>query len=189
MKIAVIENLLSQGTPYITLRPDNAVLRNNDDFYMPHFSEDIVCGCGIVVRLTRLARSIAPKFAPRCYDSITAGVTFVARDIMLRAISESRPCEEAYSFDRSTAIGTEWITPEALGEGVVELKMGEISRSFRLSELSEGIDEALSRASQTMTLKMGDLLFIAMPQDVTPKIGDTITVTLNGVEALNFSIK
>ena len=44
MKIVVLNNALAEGTLYITLRPDNAVLRNNDDFYLPHFSKDIVCG-------------------------------------------------------------------------------------------------------------------------------------------------
>ena len=110
--------MLAEGTPYITLRPDNAVLRNNDDFYLPNFSGDIACGCGLVIRITRLAKCIAPKFASRCYDSITTGVTFVARDTMQQALAEGRPCDEAYSFDRSTAVGTEWIEPTNIGEEV-----------------------------------------------------------------------
>lgn len=189
MKIVVVENLFSEGNPYITLRPDNAVLRNNDDFYLPHFSENMVCGCGIVVRITRLAKSIAPKFASRLYDSITTGVTFVAKDVLDRAISEHRPTDEAYAFDRSTAIGTEWITPQNLEDGVVEMRIGDISRSFKCSELRESIDECLSHASQFLTLKTGDMLFIAMPADVAVKAEENISVTLNGIETLNFTIK
>ena len=115
MKIVVLNNITNCDKPYLTLRPDNAVLRNNDDFYLPRISNDIVCGCGIVVRITRLAKCIAPKFSSRCYDSITTGVTFVARDIMNQAIAESRPCDEAYAFDRSTAIGVDWIEPANIG--------------------------------------------------------------------------
>lgn len=189
MKIVVLNNALAEGTLYITLRPDNAVLRNNDDFYLPHFSKDIVCGCGVVVRITRLAKCIAPKFASRCYDSITTGVTFVARDTMQQALSEGRACDEAYSFDRSTAIGTEWIEPSEIGEGVVEMNVGEKSQKFSVAELKQSIDECVSAVSQKLTLKMGDLVFIAAPTEVCVECGEQIVVTLNNIEPLNFCIK
>ena len=124
MKIVVINRDTQSVKPYITLRPDNAVLRNNDDFYLPNFSNDIICNGGIIVRISRLAKCIAPKFASRCYDGITTGVTFIARDVMQNALSETRPTDEAYSFDRSTAIGTEWFTPEQITEkGVLEMSI------------------------------------------------------------------
>ncbi len=144
MKIVVLENIFSDKEPYITLRPDNAVLRNNDDFYIPHFSDDIRCGCGLVIRITRLAKCIAPKFASRCYDSITVGVTFIARDILDLSLAEHRPCDEAYAFDHSTAIGTEWIEPQSLGDGVVTMTIvaGKIGKSgakhFKNQQISLG---------------------------------------------------
>jgi 2-keto-4-pentenoate hydratase/2-oxohepta-3-ene-1,7-dioic acid hydratase in catechol pathway len=189
MKIVVINNISGDKEPYISLRPDNAVLRNNDDFYMPHFTNDMVCGSGIVVRISRLAKCIAPKFASRCYDSITTGVTFVARDTMQQALSEGRACDEAYSFDRSTAIGTEWIEPSEIGEGVVEMKVGEKSQKFSVAELKQSIDECVSAVSQKLTLKMGDLVFIAAPTEVCVECGEQIVVTLNNIEPLNFCIK
>lgn len=189
MKIVVINNIAGNKEPYISLRPDNAVLRNNDDFYMPHFTNDMVCGSGIVVRISRLAKCIAPKFASRCYDSVTAGVTFIARDVMQSALSAGYPTDEAYSFDRSTAIGTEWIEPSEIGEGVVEMKVGEKSQKFSVAELKQSIDECVSAVSQKLTLKMGDLVFIAAPTEVCVECGEQIVVTLNNIEPLNFCIK
>lgn len=189
MKIITIENLFSDKEPYITLRPDNAVLRNNDDFYLPPFSDDIVCGCGIIVRITRLAKCIPAKFAHRCYDSLTAGVAFVARDIMQKALSEGRPCDEAYSFDRSIAVGTEWIEPQQLGQGIVKMNIGQSEQQFCVENLRVSIDECLSRATQHLTLKTGDLLFIAMPTDIQVVANSNVTVTLNDTTPLDFSIK
>lgn len=189
MKIVVLENIFSDKEPYITLRPDNAILRNNDDFYIPHFSGDIRCGCGLVIRITRLAKCIAPKFASRCYDSITVGVTFIARDILDLSLAEHRPCDEAYAFDHSTAIGTEWIEPQSLGDGVVTMTIGASKQTFSVSTLKESIDSCIAIVSQKLTLKTGDLVFIAMPQQVKIQGGDNIVATLNDSQTLNFQIK
>ena len=189
MKIVVLHNMLAEGAPYITLRPDNAVLRNNDDFYLPNFSGDIACGCGLVVRITRLAKCIAPKFASRCYDSITTGVAFIARDTMQQALAEGRACDEAYSFDRSTAVGTEWVEPANIGEGIVEMTVGDSVQRFTAAELRESIDNCIALVSQKLTLKTGDLVFIAAPITVSVNCGEHISVKLNESEPLNFYTK
>lgn len=189
MKIVVIHNI-NGNQPHITLRPDNAILRNNDNFYIPHISEDIVCGCGVVVRISRLAKCIAPKFASRCYDSITAGVTFLARDIMSQAIAEARPADEAYCFDHSTAIGTEWLTAEQLtAEGKLQMTISDSVESHTDSDFVSTIDKSVAFASNKLTLKTGDLIFITNDIATTVKQGDNVIVTLNDTTPLNFSIK
>lgn len=190
MKIVVVHNISDGKEPYISLRPDNAVLRNNDDFYIPNFSSDMVCGSGIVVRVSRLAKCIAPKFSSRCYDGITAGVTFVARDVMQKAVANLCPTDEAYSFDRSTAIGTEWLTPEQISDdSTLSMSIGDNIQSYGDSDLLSTIDKYVSFASQKLTLKMGDLLFIANDVCIETKQGDTVSVTLNETEPLSFQIK
>lgn len=190
MKIVVIHNISGGKEPYISLRPDNAVLRNNDDFYLPHFSNDMVCGSGIVVRISRLAKCIAPKFASRCYDGITAGVTFVARDVMQRAIAEARPADEAYSFDHSTAIGTEWFLPEQLTDDCsLSMTVGSSVQSYMDSGLRDTIDKYVAFASDKLTLKTGDLVFIANDIAAEVKQGDSVMVMFNNTLPLNFHIK
>jgi 2-keto-4-pentenoate hydratase/2-oxohepta-3-ene-1,7-dioic acid hydratase in catechol pathway len=190
MKIVVINNISGDKEPYISLRPDNAVLRNNDDFYMPHFTNDMVCGSGIVVRISRLAKCIAPKFASRCYDSVTAGVTFIARDVLQSAIAAGIPTDEAYSFDRSTAIGTEWLTPEQIvGSGTLSMTVGDNTQSYDDIDLQSTIDKYVAFASQKLTLKTGDLGFIANDIAIEAKQGDSVVATLNGVQPLNFQLK
>lgn len=190
MKIVVINRDTQSVKPYITLRPDNAVLRNNDDFYLPNFSNDIICNGGIIVRISRLAKCIAPKFASRCYDGITTGITFIARDVMQNALSETRPTDEAYSFDRSTAIGTEWFTPEQITEkGVLEMSINNNSFDWTIDNLKEVIEQNIAFASEKLTLKMGDLVLITNNTNIDIKVGDNIFVKLNDLQTLNFNIK
>lgn len=185
MKIVVIDN-----TSHISIRPDNAVLRNNDPFYIPDFSEDIVCTLGYIVRITRLAKCIAPKFAFRCYDSITAGVTFVARDIMQQALQSGRCSDEAYCFDHSTAIGVEWLTPDQIsGNSTLSAQIGGNNATITQSNLIELIEQSISAASKKLTLKTGDLIFIAIEGETPVKEGDSVDVTLDGCSSLSFQIR
>lgn len=186
MKIVVIDN----KTQHISIRPDSAMLRNNDTFYLPTFSNDIVCNYGYVARITRLAKCVAQKFASRCYDSVTAGVTFIARDTMNQAIDAGLPTDEAYCFDHSTAIGTEWFSPEQLTEECsLSLRIGEKVDVTTHANLLEVIDKNISAASNKLTLKTGDLVFIASDCTNEVKASDCVVVTLNNTTVLDFQIK
>ena len=185
MKIVVIDN-----NSHISIRPDSAMLRNNDTFYLPTFSNDIVCDYGYVVRITRLAKCVAQKFASRCYDSVTAGVTFIARDIIKQAVGATLPTDEAYCFDHSTAIGTEWFTPEQLtGKSSLSLHIGEKEDVTTHANLLEVIDRNISVVSNKLTLKTGDLVFIASNIANEVKATDSVIVTLNNSSVLDFQIK
>lgn len=186
MKIVVIDN----KAQHISIRPDNAILRNNDDFYMPHFSQDIVCDCGYIVRITRLAKCVAQKFASRCYDSITAGVTFTARDIMQQALESKLPTDEAYCFDHSTAIGTQWLTAEQIAEGGnLLLTTGDSVAGMIHSDLQDEIDRCVAQVSNKLTLKTGDLVFIAAGKALEAKVGNGVRVMFNDNIVLDFQIK
>ena len=168
MKIVVIDN-----NSHISIRPDSAMLRNNDTFYLPTFSNDIVCDYGYVVRITRLAKCVAQKFASRCYDSVTAGVTFIARDIMKQAVGATLPTDEAYCFDHSTAIGTQWLMPEQIAEGGnLLLTTGDSVAGMMHSALQDEIDRCVAQVSNKLTLKTGDLVFIAAGKALEAKIGN-----------------
>ena len=190
MKIICVENLFGSGEPYLSLRPDTSTLRNNDDFYLPHFSSNVVCGCGITVRITRLAKCLDARFASRCYDGVGAGVAFVAEDVRQREIAAGRPCEVAYAFDRSLALSHEELPIAEIGDGIVEMLVDGVSvQKFSLAELREGIDASVARASQMLTLKMGDVVFVQMPAEIKAVQDSSVRVLFNGVELLNFQVK
>ncbi len=191
MKIITIENNIGHGdSTYFTFRPDTAMLRNNDNFYLPHFSNDIVCGCGIIVRISRIVKHIESRFAPRCYDAIGIGVAFVARDVKTRLIGESKPCEAAYSFDHSFAISPDWIEPEQFGEHKISLAIDGITKqSFTTADFAKDINAVVAEASTLTTLKTGDYLFIGMAHTIECRQGEKVEAFADEVQMLNFLIK
>ncbi len=190
MKIVCIYNALASGEDlWLTERSDSSVLRNNDDFYMPSFSQNMQCTVGYYLRVTRLAKCMNEKFAPRCYDAVGVAVAFVAQDVVERNCALGRPCDEAYCFDKSFALSPEMISPDAMANGVLGVKVGNAVFNSDLSAVKLSLDKALAKASELLTLKTGDIVYLAATEPFAPQIGERIEVSLNGVELLNFEVK
>ena len=190
MKIVCIHNAHTSGEDlWLTERSDSSVLRNNDNFYMPSFSHDMQCTVGYMLRVTRLAKCITEKFASRCYDAVGVAVAFTAQDIVERNCALGRPCDEAYCFDKSIALSPDSVAPDAMGEGKLQIKIGNSQSNIKLSDLRISLDKALSKASELLTLKMGDIVYIVSTEPFAPQIGDRVEVSMNGAEMLNFEIK
>ena len=190
MKIVSIHNALVSGEDlWLTERSDSSVVRNNDNFYMPTFSKKMECTVGYMLRVTRLAKCMTEKFAARCYDAVGVAVAFVAQDIVERNCTLGRPCDEAYCFDKSFAVSPELVAPDLVGEGLLDMKIGNAQYTTALSSVKISLDKALAKASELLTLKMGDIVYVAATEPFAPQIGDNIQVTLNGAELLNFEVK
>jgi 2-keto-4-pentenoate hydratase/2-oxohepta-3-ene-1,7-dioic acid hydratase in catechol pathway len=103
------------GRPQFFMKPDTALLRNNEPFYIPDFSSEVDYECELVVRINRVGRAIAPKFAHRYYSEVGLGIDFTARDLQREAITAGLPWEAAKAFDRSAALSPEFLTLADLG--------------------------------------------------------------------------
>lgn len=49
--------------PQFFMKPDTALLRNNDPFYVPSFSNEVHYETELVVRINRVGRAIEERFA------------------------------------------------------------------------------------------------------------------------------
>ena len=47
----------------------------------------------LVVRINRLGKNIAPRFANRYYDAVTVGIDFTARDLQRKFREQGNPWE------------------------------------------------------------------------------------------------
>ena len=101
--------------PMFFLKPDTALLRNNDPFYIPSFSQEVHYECELVVRINRVGKAISERFAHRYYDEVGLGIDFTARDLQRRAIAEGLPWESCKAFDRSAAISPAFVPLAELG--------------------------------------------------------------------------
>ena len=98
------------SAPVIFLKPDTALLRNNDPFFLPGFSKEIHHEIELVIKITRLGKNIQPKFAHKYYDEIGLGIDFTARDVQFELREKGLPWEKAKAFDSSAAISKKFIS-------------------------------------------------------------------------------
>ena len=180
--------------PLFLLKPDTALLRNNDPFYIPSFSNEVHYECELVVRITRLAKCIDEKFASRCYEEVGLGIDFTARDIQREAIAKGLPWELAKGFDHSAALSNEFIPLAELGGDVQNLHFemelnGEVRQQGFTGDMLFTVDKIISHISRYMTLRIGDLIYTGTPVGVGEvKAGDNIKARLGGRTLLDFDI-
>ena len=91
--------------PVVFLKPDSAILPKKHPFYIPDFSDDIHYEVEILVKINRLGKHIATKFAHKYYDEIGLGIDFTARDLQSKLKEKGLPWEKAKAFDGSAVIG------------------------------------------------------------------------------------
>ena len=180
--------------PVFFIKPDSALLRNNDPFYIPDFSEQVDYECELVVRIDRLGKCIDRRFARRYYNEVGLGIDFTARDLQRRAAAEGLPWTAAKGFDRSAAVSPEFVPISELGDvGNLRFELevdGEVRQRGSTAEMIFGIDEIIAHVSRFMTLRTGDLIFTGTPQGVGPVArGNNLRATLEGRLLLDFDIK
>ncbi len=181
--------------PVFFLKPDTALLRNNDAFYVPSFSQNLHYETELVIRINRVAKSIDEKFAHRCYDEVGLGIDFTARDIQRRCIAEGLPWEICKAFDHSAALSPQFIPLSELGGDVQNLHFemslnDQVRQQGHTAQMIFSVNRIVSYLSQFFTLKMGDLIFTGTPVGVGPvKPGDHIRASLEGHTLLDFDIK
>lgn len=181
--------------PIFFLKPDTALLRNNDAFYIPKFSEQVDYETELVVKINRVGKCIEERFAHRYYDEVGLGIDFTARDLQRKAMAAGLPWEMAKGFDHSAAISPRFLSLNELGKRVEELRF-EMTINDQVRQVGEprlmihSVDKIISYVSRFMTLKMGDLIYTGTPSGVGPvKKGDVLRASLEGEELLNFDIR
>ena len=180
--------------PLFFLKPDTALLRNNDPFYIPSFSNEVHYECELVVRITRLAKCIDKKFASRCYEEVGLGIDFTARDLQREAIQKGLPWDLCKGSDHSAALSNQFVPLAELGGDVQNLEFemvlnGQVRQHGFTKDMLFTVDDIISHISRYMTLRIGDLIYTGTPVGVgAVKAGDNIKARIGGYTLLDFDI-
>lgn len=126
----------------VIIRPDTTWSRYNDDYFVPDFVDEISWSPVVCVRISRLGKHIAEKFASRYYDGAGRGVLLYPENLL-----DGSPESFAVAniLDRTSSI--------VLPEGDVALLSGEDRAS---------IDSALAQASRIARVRAGDILAVEL---------------------------
>ncbi|MDE5962792.1 MAG: fumarylacetoacetate hydrolase family protein, partial [Alistipes sp.] len=150
--------------PLWFLKPDTALLRNNDPFYIPTFSREVHYECELIARIDRVGKCIEERFAHRYYHEVGLGIDFTARDLQREAIAQGLPWERCKGFDYSAAVSPTFVPLHEIGGKVQDLHFaldinGERRQTGDTSQMLFSVDRLIATVSRSMTLRMGELLF------------------------------
>ncbi|MCE8189055.1 fumarylacetoacetate hydrolase family protein [Porphyromonas gingivalis] len=179
--------------PVLFLKADS-LLREGHPFFYPDFSQEIHYETELVVRIDRIGKCIAKRFAHRYYSEVTVGIDFTARDLQRRAKAKGLPWATAKAFDNSAAVGR-WVKKDSLRHGVQELGLrldidGRTVQQGNTRDMLFSVDRLIAYASRFFTLRMGDLIFTGTPAGVGPiAIGQHLEAYLEEQKLLDISIK
>lgn len=179
--------------PVFFLKPDTALIKDNQPFYYPDFSQEIHHEIELVLKITKNGKNIDPEFAHKYYDEIGIGIDFTARDIQAMCKEKGLPWEKAKAFDQSAPLGS-FIHKEKLSDlKNIHFKLlvnGKTVQSGSTKDLLFSFDHVISYVSKFITLKTGDLIYTGTPEGVGPvKIGDRLEGFIEEHKLLNFEIK
>jgi 2-keto-4-pentenoate hydratase/2-oxohepta-3-ene-1,7-dioic acid hydratase in catechol pathway len=179
--------------PVIFLKPDSAILKDGKPFFIPDFSKRVEYETELVVRICRLGKNIAPRFANRYYDAVTVGIDFTARDLQSEFRTKGLPWELCKGFDNSAAIGEFVPVNRFMDVQNINFSLnidGEERQRGNTADMLFRIDDIIAYVSQFMTLKIGDLLFTGTPAGVGPvAIGQHLQGFIEGEKVLEFNIR
>lgn len=179
--------------PIIFLKPDTAVLKDNKPFYLPDFSSDIHYELEVVLKICKVGKHIAEKFAANYYDEIGLGIDFTARDIQAEHKAKGLPWELAKAFDHSAVVSA--FLPKSdfanMNDLHFELQVNKETRQKgHTANLLFSFNSIIAFVSQYITLKKGDLIFTGTPEGVGQvKQGDQLEAWLEGKQLINFGVK
>ena len=188
------ETLYKREAPVVFTKADSALLSGGKPFFIPDFTQRCDYETELVVRISRLGRSISQRFAHRYYDAVTVGIDFTARDLQQQLRQQGLPWDLCKGFDGSAAVGN-FIPVNELGCDVQDLHFhldinGQTVQQGHTADMTYTVDELVSYISQYFTLKTGDLIFTGTPVGVGPvHEDDHLTGWLEDRKVLEFNVK
>jgi acylpyruvate hydrolase len=179
--------------PIVFLKPDSSLLKNNKPFFLPGFSDNIHYEVEVVIKISKLGKGIAAKFAHRYYDEVTCGIDITARDLQNRLTKSGMPWEISKCFDGAAPLGS--FIPVADFEDMRDIDFrleinDQVVQKSNTSDMIFGFNEIIEYVSKFFTLKTGDLIFTGTPSGVGQlKKNDNLVAYLGDRPLLDFLIK
>ena len=188
-----LNNTLELTEPTIFMKSDSSLLKDGKPFFIPDFSSEIEYETEIVVKIGRLGKNIAERFAHRYYNEVTVGIDFTARDLQTKLRAQGLPWELSKAFDHSAVLG-EFIPVDRVGD-VNKIPFyldinGTKVQQGNTSDMIFKVDEIIAYVSRFFTLKIGDLIYTGTPVGVGKvAINDHLQGYIGERKLLDFHIR
>ncbi len=181
------------GNPIFFMKPDTALVRNNNSFYYPEHSNNVHYETEIIIKISKKGKHIAEQFAYKYFNEISIGIDFTARDVQAECKKKGLPWEIAKAFDQSAPVG-KFINKSSIDD-INKLKFslkinGVEKQNGNTNNMIFSFNKIIAYVSKFITLKEGDLIFTGTPKGVGPiAIGDHFEAFIEGKKLLDFLVR
>ena len=178
--------------PVIFMKPDTALLKNNDPFHYPDFSRDIHHEVEVLVKIKKEGKSISSEFAPNYYDEIGLGIDFTARDWQIKVKEKGDPWEIAKAFNGAAPI-SKFISRDGFNIKNLNFRLMKNDSEVQVGNTAFmlwNVDEIIAYVSKFIFLKPGDIIFTGTPKGVgSVEIGDKLAGYLEDEKMFDFEVR
>jgi acylpyruvate hydrolase len=186
-------NFVRPDEPVVFMKPDTALIKDNQPFYYPSFSKLIHHEVELVLKINKPGKNIQVQFANKYYDEIGIGIDFTARDLQAKLKEKGLPWEKSKAFDGAAVVGQFTDKKEFADINNINFHLtinGTTVQKGNTQSLLSSFDEIVSHVSQYFTLKTGDLIYTGTPEGVGPvNVSDRLEAYIEGKKMLDFEIK
>lgn len=179
--------------PIFFLKPDTALIQNNEPFYYPKHSNDVHYEVELVLKIAKSGKDISEEFAHTYFQEIGIGIDFTARDLQAECKKKGLPWEIAKAFDQSAPVG-KFINISTLdNHASINFSLtinGQEKQKGNSGDMIFSFEKIIAYVSKFITLAEGDLIFTGTPSGVGPiAINDHFEAYLDGNKLLDFEVK
>lgn len=172
--------------PAVDLIPDSAITLPNRPLFLPDFDFEWMASFYLAVRISRLGKGIASRFADRYFDAATLAMKLLPVTLMQDLSHPGRSLDVTNLFDGALSIGS-WIPLPQPGTSLAITVNGACSDVAGFIESARVAVEAISRFT---TLKQGDIILpLLLDPQIAIRTGLTVTASIGNAEVINLRIK
>jgi hypothetical protein len=149
------------GSDLCYCRPDTTWERENKDFYSPECVNEIYWTPVVFARISKAGKCIGKKFVERYYDGVGCGMLMYCSEQAIRPLS--------HIVDKTSILPHPLFLPVVLEdekEFAVSTKVAgtgsNAEASVILSEAKDLLEEALCKASELTSLRIGDFVAVEL---------------------------
>ncbi|OBC01031.1 fumarylacetoacetate hydrolase [Mycobacterium sp. 852013-50091_SCH5140682] len=178
--------------PFFFQKPTDALVSSGDTVNYPPETEEFEFEGELVVAIGAEGSAVSAETALDLVYGYAAGVDLTRRDRQRECRAQMRPWEAGKSFDHSAPCGV--ITPAGGWNGnadsTLTLSVNGVERQrTTLGLMIWNVPEIIVQLSRQYVLKPGDLIYTGTPAGVgTLTPGDIVTVRIDGLQTLTFSV-
>lgn len=176
-----------------TLFSGASILQGGNPYFVPDFARRFEARPSLALKIGKLGKGFAPRFAYRYVESVAPCAIFVASDLLDQLRRLGYPWTAAICYDRSLALGQFIKTDfERLCVATTSISIETEGRILTKEWIAQAhrcqAADAISAIARYNTLKTGDIILLPMGEDgleiapgmkATLSIGDEVSAKFN----------